>query len=552
MKADYIVGICVSNDDPKNLGRIRAVPLTDLGTSSSLNQLKEYVAQQDTSAEASKTYKPWVMTYAKSVNGDVYREKDKFLCEPYLPKNIGLTPNFGQLVKILKYDENTQASEFIGPYTIDQITLTEQFYSVVSKLQKNENLTTILPKKTKTFLSGYKNEQIMIGDDEFIVRLSHVGDGKVRKNEYPFIQLSQFNNSYKIVETTQNIDVTPDVPIDYICQLYITYTPKITPTDKNFVGSIILFDAKTLKNSQDKIGLTKKTISNKNEYTTKDSDNYLVKHLINSNNSGNFIRVIDEILRSYQNKSEIAYFNTSITANTQTISSDSHTIIITNKIPDTPNTGGATADRNIVNGIKNWIFRLKPDTKITDYIGTFTKPNLPDTNIESIKYYDYLALDNLITSYKEAIMYGTQLKNNTPKIETVTTNIPESINERQSVYVTYADKFIFLSSLKNKSIVDNINDFDGLPSSRIAQYLDRSASNVNKTYGFVRGESLMNLLKTLIDVFKNHGHTAGVNPTGSLTETSKNSLDSILQDINKELDVNATDSVIINHNFRHN
>jgi hypothetical protein len=552
MKADYVVGICVSNDDPKNLGRIRAVPLTDLGTSATLNQLKEYVAQQDSSAEASKTYKPWVMTYAKSGNSDAYREKDKFLCEPYLPKNIGLTPNFGQLVKILKYDENTQASEFLGPYTIDQITLTEQFYSVVSKLQKSEDLTTILPRKTKTWLSGYKNEQVMIGDDEFIVRLSHVGDGKVRKNEYPFIQLSQFSNSYNIVTTTQSVDRTPDVSIDFICQLYISYTPKLTPSDKNFVGSIVLFDAKTLKNSQDKIGLTKKTISNKNEYTTKDSDNYLVKYLINSNNSGNFITVIEKIISSFQSKSEVAYFNTNVTANTQTVEDANHTIIVTNKIPDNPNSGGATSERNIVSGLKNWIFRLKPDTKITDYVGTFTKPNLPDTNIETIKYYDYVALDNLISSYKENKMYGTQLKDNTPKFESVEEKTPEPTNKKQSAYIAYADKFIFLSILQNNSLVDNIKDFDGLSSSRVAQYLDRSEDNVNKTYGFVRGERLMYLLKDLIDIFKNHGHTAGVNPTGSLTETSKSSLDTILQTITKELDVNLQDGIIINHNFRHN
>ena len=213
MKADYIIGICVSNDDPKNLGRIRAIPLTDLGTKAMLNQVKNYVIQQDEMAEASKLYKPWVMTYSTSNNGDAYREKDKFLCEPYLPRNFGLIPNFGQLVKILKYDENTQPNEFIGPYTIDQITLTEQFYAVVSNLQKDNNLTSVIPNKSKTWLSGYKNEQVIVGGDEFIARLDYIGSDKTKKTTYPFIQLSQFSNGSKMVLLTKSVDVTPDPSI---------------------------------------------------------------------------------------------------------------------------------------------------------------------------------------------------------------------------------------------------------------------------------------------------------------------------------------------------
>ena len=192
MKADYIIGICVSNDDPKNLGRIRAIPLTDLGTKAMLNQVKNYVIQQDEMAEASKLYKPWVMTYSTSNNGDAYREKDKFLCEPYLPRNFGLIPNFGQLVKILKYDENTQPNEFIGPYTIDQITLTEQFYAVVSNLQKDNNLTSVIPNKSKTWLSGYKNEQVIVGGDELHVGIK--GVNKANAEKYANLVSKQFQD----------------------------------------------------------------------------------------------------------------------------------------------------------------------------------------------------------------------------------------------------------------------------------------------------------------------------------------------------------------------
>ena len=155
MKADYILGICVDNEDPQNSGRIRALPLTELGVYSTLGQLKTYLANQDIKSENGKIYKPWYKTKTSP-----YIEKDRFLCEPFLPKNITVPPYPGQLVKILTYDDNQACNEFIGPYTIDQVTLTEEFRNVVLNLQKTNNLKEVLPQYGKMFLSGYKNVQL--------------------------------------------------------------------------------------------------------------------------------------------------------------------------------------------------------------------------------------------------------------------------------------------------------------------------------------------------------------------------------------------------------
>ena len=191
MKADYILGICVDNEDPQNSGRIRALPLTELGVYSTLGQLKTYLANQDIKSENGKIYKPWYKTKTSP-----YIEKDRFLCEPFLPKNITVPPYPGQLVKILTYDDNQACNEFIGPYTIDQVTLTEEFRNVVLNLQKTNNLKEVLPQYGKMFLSGYRNEQAIFGNDEIIFRLAHINQDLTRKQSYPFIQLSQFNQSY--------------------------------------------------------------------------------------------------------------------------------------------------------------------------------------------------------------------------------------------------------------------------------------------------------------------------------------------------------------------
>ena len=249
----------------------------------------------------------------------------------------------------------------------------------------------------------------------------------------------------------------------------------------------------------------------------------------------------------------MAYFNINVTSNTQKIEDAKHTIIVTNKIPDSPNNGGAISPRNIVSGLKNWIFRLKPDTNINNYIGTFTKPNLPNNNIETIKYNDFAALDSFIDKYKNFIPYGAELKNNTPKFENQTSFYPEPTNEKQSTYITYSDKFIFLSSKKNPDKINTTNNTDGLSSEDVAKFLNRvnDVANTDKTYGVIRGESLMDLIKKLLEVFKTHGHEAGVATDSSLAKPSLSEIDKMLESINKELDVNS-DGIIINHNFRHN
>ena len=132
MKADYKIGVCFDNKDPKNFGRIRAIPLNRLGRTPTLREIQSYIADEDSNAIATQKYNPWNATVSGS-----FKEKDEYVCEPFLPKNIAITPKNGQLVKIINYDDLTQKTEYIGPYTVDQITLTDEYRNVVNKLQKD-------------------------------------------------------------------------------------------------------------------------------------------------------------------------------------------------------------------------------------------------------------------------------------------------------------------------------------------------------------------------------------------------------------------------------
>jgi hypothetical protein len=85
------LGVCIDNNDPKGLGRIRCIDYDD------------YVAGK----ENYKKYTP-------------YDENDPFIALPFLPNNINFIPEVNQTVKVLRYntEKTTVNQEYIaGPFT---------------------------------------------------------------------------------------------------------------------------------------------------------------------------------------------------------------------------------------------------------------------------------------------------------------------------------------------------------------------------------------------------------------------------------------------------
>ena len=145
------LGVCIDNNDPKGLGRIRVIDYDDyLGGKSNV-----------------KEYKEW-------------SKDDPFLAIPFLPNNINFIPEIKQTVKIIRYDteKTTVNQEYIaGPFTTrfdfnsqtfnEQIADTSYGVSVEPKSDIIKNETGELPENSKNAIPKHEDYSVSgkYGDD---------------------------------------------------------------------------------------------------------------------------------------------------------------------------------------------------------------------------------------------------------------------------------------------------------------------------------------------------------------------------------------------------
>ncbi len=139
------LGVCIDNNDPKGLGRIRCQGYDD------------YVGSK---SKVKENYQKW-------------SKDDPFLAIPFLPNNINFIPEVKQTVKIIRYDneKTTVNQEYIaGPFTTrfdfnsqtynEQIADTSYGVSIEPKNDIIKNEDGELPENSKNALSKYKDYSV--------------------------------------------------------------------------------------------------------------------------------------------------------------------------------------------------------------------------------------------------------------------------------------------------------------------------------------------------------------------------------------------------------
>ena len=218
------IAICVDNVDPKGIGRIRCIGYND------------YVGEKERSID----YQEW-------------DDKDPFVALPFLPSNINFIPEIEQTVKIIRYNTNKETvnQEYIaGPFTtmydFNGQTFAQQIenttYGIVVKHKPDIRNTTgqyINPKSENVFakekdfaIYGKNNSDILFTENGVQLRggklLSKEAASKVNREtllDIPLIakknskiQLKKFPKKLTLSKIEEEITVFEVADLNYIVE----------------------------------------------------------------------------------------------------------------------------------------------------------------------------------------------------------------------------------------------------------------------------------------------------------------------------------------------
>jgi hypothetical protein len=545
----FELGICFDNQDPLNHGRIRVVPYEGYKTYLTVTDIQNAVKN-------------------KNINGNMYTEwsytvspgkfLDEFLAQPFLPSNINMIPKPGQIVRLIR----TKAGQlYIGPITNDPLFL----YSTYREQDNREKSATpddIVNNINDSVLSGFDNEQIALGNNRVLIRLDHISN-KARKTQYPLFQISKYKKLLTYQEKIETTTTKKDVFLDFFVELIFEYERKNSLTDRNIKCTISLYDTlETIQDNKGKKGLTKKQYNKLKDYSSGTIRNqYTVRHTLQFNDVALLDKAIEDIISSYKEK-KIKYYNPDLIG-TQEIKSDGSVISLVNRIPTKPNSGGANNETtDVVPNINNFVVRIVPsnrDKYTTPTIQLQNELGIPKTQPTDTSSLDYVRFDEFnqfigkIKKYSTDRFMGNQ-ELQAPVTETKKTTEEKSENKDLTAQVMYADKFLFLSSINSPDYLDNPRD--GMSIETVAKFLSALSNDGKKsyqTYGWVRGEKLLEMINKLINIVLTHGHSIG-----QVQDSINNDARKLLTDLQGELaqEINGNNlnqpTSIINHNLRIN
>jgi hypothetical protein len=546
---EFILGICFDNQDPLNHGRIRVASYEAYKGYATVTDIQNTIKSKNINGEQ---YTEWSYTVK---NGKFF---DEFLAQPFLPGNLNIIPKPGQLVRLIK----TKSGQlYVGPVTNDPVFLYGT-YKEENTREKSATPNEIANSINDAVFSGLNNEQVNLGNNRVLIRLDHITN-KTRKTQYPLFQISKYKKSLTYKEKKETTTTKKDVFLDFFVELIFEYNRKNALNDKNIKCTVSLYDTlETVQDAKGKKGLTRKLYNKLKDYTSGAIRNqYTIRHSLEFNSVELMDKAIEDIISSYREK-KIKYYNPELVG-TQKIDSEGSSISLVNRIQAKPNSGGANNDTtDVVPNLNNFVVRIVPSNRDKYSTPTAQLQNelgIPKTQPVDTTSLDYARFDEFnkfvgkIKKYSEDRFMGNQ-ELQAQVTETKTSVEEKSENKDTTAQVMYADKFLFLSSINSPNYLDN--PAEGMSMETVSKFLSALANDGKRdyqTYGWVRGEKMLEMINKLINIVLTHGHSIG-QVQDSISNDARKLLTDLQGELTQEINGNNLNqpTSIINHNFRIN
>lgn len=486
------IGICIDNNDPKGMGRVRCI------------RYSEYVSEKE---KALGTVEPW-------------GKNDLFLTNPFLPTNINFIPENGQAVKIINYNTdnlNVNQEYIAGPFTtmfdFNSQTFSQQVDSTTYG-NANKKRDDILDSKgnyidkrteasfaTKTDygIYGKYGSDIIFSENGVQIRggklLSKGAASTANRRKlltYPImgkrpsatILLKKFPKKMELVETVRNKVETEVKDIKYILEYQID---KLTDTTK--IEFFLYKITKTLGQ------ITKTSFFNENTPLP-----LSVLKLVNVDNSQTTPTFTIDINEENEN-----FIHSEITNIFYTI--------IDNGIKGLLRTFGELfsqlSNNDLPNEGEDFPIYFRPSINFLEMTSITPTDKINKENILSkVRVFTLGPKSGLIWSQTEL-----SAPTKTQKVKNLVLKTIESSPE-QTFASLRSDKLFLLSTDTNeagKSInFNNLNQYEYTQE----DYIRNIEPN---TFSTVRGENLIKILQSIILVLVNHEH----NVTGPFVDNSE-------------------------------
>ncbi len=257
MTQNIYFGVCLDNNDPLMLGRVRVAPINE-----DYDQRKTSVKGFDENSKTPFKNGPW-------------SPKDPFIFLPLLPYFINQVPKVGENVMIFYFDRKRKSGKnkfyMIAPYSSPTTIKNEDFRSSNTHLDSGyQNSTVSLPfikdsngeyadkNKKGVFvepidisINGRDSSDIILKESELLLRAGkHLafqrGEIPTPNEKRSFLQMSYFNKIKTYGEDKKLIRLVPNVePVKYL----IEYQCSTLNTQQDvFTGVVIIY--KLPENSQ--------------------------------------------------------------------------------------------------------------------------------------------------------------------------------------------------------------------------------------------------------------------------------------------------------------